>query len=56
MEITYGMEIESHEEKFLQAVEQAVEYLENAMIPGAFLVDTLPICLSPNPRIPVITG
>jgi len=49
MEITYGMEIESYEDKFMQAVEQAAEHLENALIPGAFLVDTFPICLSPNP-------
>jgi len=56
MEITYGMEIKSHEDKFLQAAERALEHLESAMIPGGFLVDTFPICLSPDPRIPVISG
>jgi len=53
MEMTYGMDIKSHEDKFLQAADQALEHFERAMIPGAFLVDTFPICLSPNPRIPV---
>jgi len=53
MEMTYGMDIKSHEDKFLQAAERALEYFERAIIPGTFLVDTLPICLSPNPRIPV---
>jgi len=48
MEMTYGMEIESHEDKFLQAAERAMEHLEGAVIPGAFLVDAFPICLSPN--------
>jgi len=48
------MEIESHEDKFLQASEHGMEHLERAVDPGAFLVDTFPICLSPNFRIPAI--
>ena len=44
MEMTYGMDIKSHEDKFLQASEKAMEYLESAITPGAFLVDTFPIC------------
>jgi len=55
MEITYGMDIKSHEDKFLRAAEQGLEHVQSAMIPGTFLVDTFPICLSPNPRIPVIS-
>jgi hypothetical protein len=43
MEITYGMEIKSHEDKFLQTSEHALEYIERVMVPGAFLVDTFPI-------------
>jgi hypothetical protein len=43
MEITYGMDIKSHEDKFLQAAEQAMRCLERAVTPGAFLVDTFPI-------------
>jgi hypothetical protein len=43
MEITYGLDIESHEDKFLQAAEHAAEYIERIVAPGAFLVDTFPI-------------
>jgi len=48
MEMTYGIEIESHEDKFLQAAERGMEHLGDAVIPGAFLVDTFPVCLSPS--------
>ena len=44
MEITYGLDIKSHEDQFLQAVEHAIEYTEKVMVPAAFLVDALPIC------------
>ncbi|KAF9646067.1 cytochrome P450 [Thelephora ganbajun] len=43
MEMTYGMDIKSHEDKFLQAAERAMGHLESAVVPGAFLVDTFPI-------------
>ena len=43
MEITYGMDIKSHEDKFLQTAEHAVEQASRVMIPGAFLVDIFPI-------------
>ena len=43
MEITYGLNIESHEDKFLQTAEHAMKRLERVVIPGAFLVDTFPI-------------
>jgi len=56
MEMTYGMDIKSHEDKFLQAAERALHYVDSAMVPGAFLVDTFPICLSADPRIPVAPG
>lgn len=48
MEITYGIDIKSHEDRFLQAAERAMEHLESAVVPGAFLVDTFPICSSPS--------
>jgi len=48
MEITYGMDIKSHEDKFLQAAERIVDLIGRAVEPGAFLVDTFPICLFPN--------
>jgi len=43
MEMAYGMDIKSHEDKFLQAAELATEHFEHAVTPGAFLVDTFPI-------------
>ena len=43
MEITYGLNVESHEDKFLQTAERAMAYLERVMVPGAFPVDTFPI-------------
>ena len=43
MEIAYGFDVKSHEDKFLQASERAMDYAREAMVPGAFLVDTFPI-------------
>jgi len=43
MDITYGMDIKSHEDQFLQAAERAMGYAEKTMVPGAFLIDTVPI-------------
>jgi len=48
MEMTYGMEVESHENKYLQAAERVVALIGQTVEPGAFLVDIFPICLSPN--------
>jgi len=48
MEMIYGMEIESHENKYLQAAERAVALVGEALEPGTFLVDIFPICSSPN--------
>jgi len=50
MEMTYGIYIKSHEDKFLQAAERAMEHLEDAVAPGAFLIDAFPICLSQTPE------
>ena len=46
MDITYGLDIKSHEDQFLQAAERAMQYLGEAVVPGAFLVDTIPIRVS----------
>ena len=42
------MEIESHENKYLQAAERALVLVGEAVKPGAFLVDIFPICLYLN--------
>ena len=43
MEITYGLDIKSHENEFLQSAQHAMKHADRAMVPGAFLVDTFPI-------------
>ena len=43
IEITYGLDTKSHEDKFLQTAEHAMEYINRVMVPGAFLADTFPI-------------
>ena len=43
MEMTYGLNITNNEDKFLRAALEAVEITTRAMVPGAFLVDTIPI-------------
>ena len=44
MSITYGFDIKSHDDPFLAAAERALVTIERATVPGAFLVDTFPIC------------
>ena len=48
MEMTYGMDIKSHEDKFLQVSERVAALVGGALEPGAFLVDIFPISLSQN--------
>ena len=52
MDITYGLDIKSHEDPFLQAAGRAMDCVERTMVPGAFLVDTFPIRWS-NPPFPI---
>ena len=56
MQMTYGMDIKSHEDKFLQAAERATDHIEAAMVPNAFLVDRFPICPFPGLRIFLMPG
>ena len=44
MSLTYGFDIKSHEDPFLAAAERALATMEEATVPGAFLIDTFPIC------------
>jgi len=44
MSLTYGFEVKSHDDPFLVAAERGVTLTEEATVPGAFLVDSLPIC------------
>lgn len=48
MDITYGMDIKSHKNQYLQAAERAMQFMERALVPGAFLVDAIPIRASIN--------
>jgi len=44
MYLTYGFDIKSHEDPFLSAAERALAIIEEVTVPGAFLVNTFPIC------------
>jgi hypothetical protein len=44
MSLTYGFEVKSHEDPFLAAAERGLILSERVTVPGAFLVDTFPIC------------
>ena len=43
MEMTYGISIVNNENRFLRATAVAVEILSRVLVPGAFLVDSIPI-------------
>ena len=43
MEMTYGINVTSKEDRFLRVAAEALDFLNRVMIPGEFLVDTLPI-------------
>jgi len=43
MSLTYGFDVKSHDDPFLAAAERALAILEEATVPGAFLVNTFPI-------------
>jgi hypothetical protein len=43
MEMTYGMDVKNKEDRFMRAAIEALDLTNRAMIPGAFLVDVIPI-------------
>lgn len=43
MEMTYGLNITSNEDQFLRAAVEAIGATARAMVPGAFLVDVIPM-------------
>ena len=42
--ITYGIEIEDHDDPNVAVAELAMQHFADAGTPGAFVVDILPIC------------
>jgi hypothetical protein len=44
MYLAYGFDIKSHEDPFLSAAERALVIMEEAVVPGTFLVNAFPIC------------
>jgi len=50
MSITYGIDIESADNPFLSANLAATQGLATALVPGKFLVDTIPIRTRPDTR------
>ena len=43
METAYGMDMTNKEDRYLRAAGEALELMNRVMVPGAFLVDSLPI-------------
>jgi len=43
IEIAYGLDTKSHEEKPPEALEHTIEYAERFMVPGGLLVDMFPM-------------
>jgi len=50
MSITYGIDVESADNPFLSATLKATDGLASVLVPGKFLVDTIPIRMRPNTR------
>ena len=48
MEVTYSLNIITTEDRFLRAAIDAGRVVKRAMVPGAFLIDTLPIRAYPG--------
>ena len=44
MSITYGIDIKSADDRFLNASLEATHTIVAALVPGKFLVDVIPIC------------
>lgn len=44
MSIAYGFEVKKPEDMFLSVIDKALAGLQIAALPGAYLVDVLPIC------------
>jgi hypothetical protein len=45
METVYGISIAEEGDPYVKMAEEAVKIFEVAGLPGAFLVDTIPICM-----------
>ena len=43
LSVAYGIDIESEDDKFYAASEEAMVAVDAALLPGAFLVDAFPI-------------
>jgi len=44
MGVTYGIAINSTEDRYIAIAEKALEGMARAASPGAFLVDLIPVC------------
>ena len=43
MDMTYGINVTSNEDRFVRAAEEGMELTKKVVVPGAFLVDIIPI-------------
>ena len=44
MSIAYGIEVTDHEDRYIAIAERALEGLSEAAVPGAYMVDQIPLC------------
>ena len=43
MEVTYGLEVQDHDNEYLKISEQGVALANRILVPGAYLVDSIPM-------------
>jgi len=43
LNVTYGIDVQSANDPYIRIANESVQAVVNALVPGAFLVDTLPI-------------
>ena len=46
MDIAYGIQIKDKTDEYIHIAESALEGMSEAAVPGAFLVDQIPWCMS----------
>ena len=56
MDIAYGIQIKDKTDEYIHIAESALEGLSAAAIPGAFLVDQMPWCMSIHFSSPLISS
>jgi hypothetical protein len=48
--VTYGIRVESAQDEYISMAEKTLRLIGKATVPGAYLCDLIPICMSLYPR------